>query len=104
MLSHTGFLYRTVFWKKEEENPLFDEDEELLRAWREHAQSEDNLQVRIGRWNIPVYPIAILVNFTPFFQIKNEIYTQAWEDYQVDSLHAYGDYDKPLCFHMPQVK
>lgn len=92
------FFIGPDFGEGEKENPLFDEDEELLRAWREHAQSEDNLQVRIGRWNIPGHPIAILVNFTPFFQIKNEIYTQAWEDYQVDSLHAYGDYDEASMF------
>ena len=80
------------------ENPLFVEDEKLLKDWREHALSSENLSLRIGRWNIPGNPIAILVDFTPFFGQKNEIYTQAWFDYQVDSLHAYGDYDEASMF------
>ena len=80
------------------ENPLFVEDEKLLKDWREHALSFDKLSLRIGRWNIPGNPIAILVDFAPFFEQKNEIYTQAWFDYQVDSLHAYGDYDEASMF------
>ena len=80
------------------ENPLFVEDEKLLKDWREHALSSENLSLRIGRWNIPGNPIAILVDFAPFFEQKNGIYTQAWIDYQVDSLHAYGDYDEASMF------
>ena len=81
-----------------EENPLFTEDEKMLLAWHKHATEKDGLKIRIGRWNIPGYPIAILVDFTPFYEQKNDIYTQAWIDYQVDSLHAYGDYDEASMF------
>lgn len=80
------------------ENPLFTEDEKMLLAWHKHATEKDGLKIRIGRWNIPGYPIAILVDFTPFYEQKNDIYTQAWIDYQVDSLHAYGDYDEASMF------
>lgn len=80
------------------ENPLFTEDEKMLLAWHKHATEKDGLKMRIGRWNIPGYPIAILVDFTPFYEQKNDIYTQAWIDYQVDSLHAYGDYDEASMF------
>ncbi len=54
--------------------------------------------MKIGRWNVPGNPIAILVDFMPYFQIKDEIYTKAWELFQVDSLHAYGDYDEASMF------
>ena len=80
------------------ENPLFTEDEKMLQAWRKHALEKDDLKIRIGRWNIPGNPIAILVDFTPFYTQKNDIYTQAWIDFQVDSLHAYGDYDEASMF------
>ena len=80
------------------ENPLFTEDEKMLLAWHKHATEKDGLKIRIGRWNIPGHPIAILVDFTPFYEQKNDIYTQAWIDYQVDSLHAYGDYDEASMF------
>ena len=80
------------------ENPLFTEDDELLKAWRTEAETKDNLKIRVGRWNIPGNPITILVDFTPFYVVKNDIYTQAWLDFQVDSLHAYGDYDEASMF------
>jgi len=80
------------------ENPLFTEDEKMLLAWRKHATEEDGLKIRIGRWNIPGHPIAILVDFTSYYAQKNDIYTQAWIDFQVDSLHAYGDYDEASMF------
>ena len=80
------------------ENPLFSENENLCAAWREHALKKDGLKVRVGRWNIPGEPIVILVDFYPFFSKKNEIYGQMWENFQVDSLHAYGDYDEASMF------
>ena len=91
------FFIGPDFWQ-DEENPLFKEDRGLLSGWRKHAEVEDNLNIRIGRWNIPGKPIAILVDFHPFFRLKNEIYAWAWKYYQVDSLHAYGDYDEASMF------
>lgn len=85
------------FWK-DKENPLFISDDDTLKAWREHAVENDDLKVRVGRWNIPGSPIVILIDFTPFYAKKNDIYTQAWLDFQVDSLHAYGDYDEASMF------
>ena len=38
------------------------------------------------------------MDFNPFFEKKNEIYGWLWEHYQVDSLHAYGDYDEASMF------
>ena len=80
------------------ENPLFVEDKSVLNDWRKHALKSEGLRVRVGRWDIPGAPIAILVDFTPFYAQKNEIYGQAWNDFQVDSLHAYGDYDEASMF------
>lgn len=84
------------FWMGKK-NPLFKESKTLLSKWRKQAESE-GLNIRIGRWQIPGEPIAILVDFAPFFEIKNDIYVWAWENYKVDSLHAYGDYDESLMF------
>ena len=91
------FFIGPEFWL-DKENPLFTEDTNLLKSWNEHAEKEDNLKIRIGRWNIPGKPIAILVDFQPYFAYKNDIYTQAWADFGVDSLHAYGDYDEASMF------
>lgn len=84
------------FWK-ENESPYFREEKALFAEWQWKAH-EQGLNVRIGRWTIPGEPIAILVDFNPFFEKKNEIYGWLWENYQVDSLHAYGDYDEASMF------
>jgi len=77
--------------------PYFVEDTALFSDWRETA-SEEGLVVKVGRWNIPGSPIAILVDFAPFYAQKDSIYGKLWEDFQVDSLHAYGDYDEASMF------
>ena len=85
------------FWVGKE-NPLFIESDNLCVAWREHALKHDGLKVRVGRWNIPGEPMVFLVDFFPFFAQKDEIYGKMWEDFHVDSLHAYGDYDEASMF------
>ncbi len=84
------------FWQ-EKESPYFREDKALFAEWQWEAK-EQGLTVRVGRWTIPGEPIAILADFRPFFEKKNEIYGWLWEHYQVDSLHAYGDYDEASMF------
>ena len=77
--------------------PYFTEDADLYPDWKAEA-AQQGLKVKVGRWNIPGNPIAILVDFTPYFAQKDQIYTWLWENYQVDSLHAYGDYDEASMF------
>jgi glycosyltransferase involved in cell wall biosynthesis len=84
------------FWK-EKESPYFREDHALLAPWQWQAK-EQGLRLRVGRWTVPGEPIAVLVDFTPYFEKKNDIYGWLWEHYQVDSLHAYGDYDEASMF------
>ena len=84
------------FWK-EQESPYFKEDKTLFADWQGEANKQ-GLKVRVGRWTVPGEPIAILVDFNPYFEKKDEIYGWLWEHYQVDSLHAYGDYDEASMF------
>ena len=90
-------------WKREdgnytkEESPYFKEDQSLFADWQSVAK-EQGLTVRVGRWTVPGEPIAILVDFMPYFEKKDAIYGWLWENYQVDSLHAYGDYDEASMF------
>ena len=83
--------------------PYFESDERLYAEWRMHAH-EEGLNVRVGRWKIPGNPVAVLVDFTPFYAEKNDIYTRIWELYGVDSLHAYGDYDEASMFSFAAAK
>ena len=84
-------------FRKEKESPYFREEPSLFAEWQWEAK-EQGLKVRVGRWTVPGEPIAVLVDFTPYFEKKNEIYTWLWENYRVDSLHAYGDYDEASMF------
>ena len=82
---------------REKESPYFIEDKTLLADWKKQTVKQ-GLKVRIGRWDIPGKPISVLVDFLPYFEKKNDIYGWLWEQYQVDSLHAYGDYDEASMF------
>lgn len=82
---------------KETESPYFQEDDNLFREWQ-LAALKQGLKIRVGRWTVPGEPIAVLVDFNQYFSKKNEIYGQLWNDFQVDSLHAYGDYDEASMF------
>lgn len=77
--------------------PYFENDNNLLKEWREHAATK-GLKIKVGRWNIPGNPLAVLVDFTPYYAEKNTIYGNLWEKFHVDSLHAYGDYDEASMF------
>ncbi|MBE6291871.1 MAG: glycosyl transferase [Bacteroidales bacterium] len=88
---------------KETANPLFKEDKRLMAGWRKKA-TEEGLNIRIGRWMIPGEPVAVLVDFTPYYNIKNDIYAEAWNLFKVDSLHAYGDYDEASMFSYAAAK
>ena len=88
---------------KDNKSPYFKEDTALLAQWQWEAK-EQGLLVKVGRWAIPGEPIAILVDFNPYFEKKNEIYGWLWENYGVDSLHAYGDYDEASMFSYAAAK
>ncbi len=77
--------------------PYFKETKSLLAPWQKQAAKE-GLKVRVGRWEIPGRPIAILVDFSAFWAQKDAIYAHIWEQFGVDSLHAYGDYDESSIF------
>ena len=83
---------------KDDESPWFKEDESLHKKWREYADLNEDLSVRIGRWDVPGEPIAILVNFEKFYEHKNDIYGQMWRLFGVDSMPSYGDYDDSSMF------
>ncbi len=70
-----------------------------LSDWKTaFAQEHAEIPVRIGRWNVPGEPLAILLRADALWQKKNEIYAWAWENFGVQSHAAYGDYDESCLF------
>ena len=82
---------------QDKNNPDFLEDKKLLKNWREAAANE-GVNVRIGRWQVEGKPVAVLVDFQPFFEQRNSIYGTAWQNFGVQSDKAYGDYDEASMF------
>lgn len=85
-------------WTDERPALDFTESKTVLKKWRETALLPEGLEVRVGRWDIPGKPIAILVKFDSMYASKDEFYGHLWERFGVDSLHAYGDYDEACAF------
>lgn len=83
-------------WKGHE-SPYFDHTAEIPE-FATYVQNNCGLDIRIGRWTAPGHPLAVLVDFTPLYEKKNDYYRLFWDEYQVDSLHAYGDYDEASMF------
>jgi len=79
-------------------NPYFEEIPDLFPGWNLFTDAEYQLKIRVGRWTIPGKPIAVLVDFAPLMERKNEIYGKVWESAGVNSIAAYGDYDESSMF------
>ncbi len=78
-------------------NPLFLEDKSLFPEWKDNLKSS-KLKVRIGRWQIPGTPTVFLIDFADFFSRKDDILTQFWNKYRVDSMSGGWDYVEPVIF------
>ena len=72
-------------------NLTFKESKSLLKGWRPKG-------VRVGRWQVPGKPIAVLLKWDEVWAQKDAIYAHAWEKYGVQSHAAYGDYDESNMF------
>lgn len=83
---------------RENTSNSFKESPRLLQSWRKNNNLPEGVAVRVGRWNIPGNPIVILVDYKSLYTHKDELYAEMWNEYQVDSLHAYGDYDESCMF------
>lgn len=88
---------------KDAENIYFKEDKSLFAEWVQ-VTNDEGLSIKVGYWDIPGLPIAILIDYTSFFAQKNEFYSNLWQQYKVDSLHAYGDYDDSAMFSYAAAK
>ena len=84
-------------WMHRAGNPDFLEDPMLYRSWKAQALSE-GLRFRVGRWNIPGKPVAILVDYKQFLPQADDILATLWRDYGVDSLTGNWDYKESAVF------
>ena len=84
-------------WMDTDSNPDFIEDSALFASWKNAAASQ-GLRLRIGTWNVPGTPIAILVDYKQFLTKQNDILTEYWKEFGVDSLTGDWDYKESALF------
>lgn len=75
----------------------------ILPAWltdwgARFSAAHPELPLRVGRWDVPSRPIAILLKADALWAQKDAIYGWAWEHFGVQSHAAYGDYDESCLF------
>ena len=84
-------------WMHRSDNPDFLEDPMLYRSWKAQALTE-GLRFRVGRWNIPGRPVAILVDYKQFLTQADDILGALWNDFGVDSISGNWDYKESAVF------
>lgn len=85
-------------------NLSFTEDDKLFSKWIKAYQKECGVTVKAGRWNVPGEPIAILIDFKPFYEQLNDYLFEMWNNFQIDSMNAYGDYNEAVTFGLASAK
>lgn len=85
-------------WSAENPSPYFKEYKTLLKNCVKKLDLPHGLSIRVGRWQIPGTPIVVLIKFDGIYEHLNSYYGEIWNNFKVDSLHAYGDYDEGCAF------
>ncbi len=83
---------------------FIEECPELLQAWAEKEQANFPLRTVIGKWDIVGAPPVILIDFSPFWEEKNEIFFKMWQSYGLQSDKGYGDYDECALFSVATAR
>ncbi|HUS86395.1 MAG TPA: alpha-glucan family phosphorylase [Bacteroidales bacterium] len=102
-LANNYILIGPDVWRDEKDNPEFVPDDSLFQGWKGKALQE-GLRVKTGRWRISGSPVVILVDFTQYFDQKDEIFARFWESYKLDSITGAWDYIEPALFGYAAAK
>lgn len=79
------------------EIPEFTEDPDIFKNWRKALQAQ-GLTVKIGRWEIVGKPMVILIDFSTLYSKKDDIFTEFWTKYGLDSISGHWDYIEAAMF------
>ena len=70
--------------------------EENFKNVFQNLGQETGLRFHFGRWLIKGEPKVILIDFKDFWPKANQIKTELWNDYRIDSLTAGQDFTEPV--------
>ena len=85
-------------WTEDSPSPVFIENKRLLKQAARFLSLPEGISIRTGRWDIPGSPIVVLIKFDGVYNSLDTIFGKMWENFGVDSLHAYGDYRESCAF------
>lgn len=85
-------------WTDSTPSPYFIERKTLLKSAASKMKLPYGISIRVGRWDIPGSPQVVLVKFDGVYAELDNVFSMMWEQYGVDSLHAYGDYHEGCAF------
>lgn len=83
-------------WTEDHPSPDFIERKTLLKSAANKLSLPFGISIRVGRWEVPGKPVAILVKYDSVMPELDSIFGEMWNDYGVDSLNGYDDY-RPSC-------
>ena len=84
-------------WMHRADNPDFMEDPSLYRSWKLRI-AEEGIRVRIGHWNVPGRPVAILVDYKQLLPEADKVLGEYWKEFGVDSISGDWDYKENALF------
>lgn len=56
------------------------------------------IQLKYGEWMIKGQPKTILIDFSKIINQKNELKTELWNNYKIDSLNSKWEFEEPMLF------
>lgn len=62
----------------------------------DNLEKEEGIKCRAGVWNIPSSPRCILVDISEMDRSIDDIKTELWEEFDIDSMGAGHDFDEPV--------
>ncbi|MBQ7607860.1 MAG: alpha-glucan family phosphorylase [Desulfovibrionaceae bacterium] len=80
-----------------QKNPGFKETDEPFWDKIREGLEEKKIVAKLGRWDIPGHPRAILVDFNKRYD-SNQLLYDLWKNFGVDSLSGAWDYIEPVMF------
>lgn len=77
----------------------------LLEGWSASSERQAlGLRTVVGQWRVPGSPAVVLVDFSPLWQEKGELYFSMWQHYGLQSDKGYGDYDESCLFSVAAAR
>lgn len=99
MSRHDGnVVFVGPYINKTKSSDFIDRCPKLLKGMKGKIEESTGLDVIVGHWDVPSSPAVVLVDYTPLFEKKGDLYFEMWQNFAIQSDKGYGDYDDSCIF------